>query len=431
MQIELRYGRHGLNVTIPEEMPVQVLRLIPAPPLADAEEAVRESLESPIGCAPLRELARGKKSACIVISDVTRPVPNRLILRAMLEVLEESGLAPEQITILVATGLHRPNIGGELAEMIGEEIAERYPVVNHVARERADMAPLGGIGFPYDWMPLSRVEVAVNRHFVEADLKITTGLIEPHFMAGYSGGRKLICPGIASADTILQFHSPPMIGHPGSRAGNLVENPIHTMSLAVAKKAGCDFICNVTLDEERHVTGVYSGEMETAHLAGIAGADAQTKVPVRPVDIVLTSSAGYPLDTTFYQCVKGIVCALPALNPGGTLIIATGLTEGVGGEEFTRMCHELRSAAEFIDRIYNSPVEIDQWQLQEFVTALQKAGEIMIVSDGLGPETLGKFLLSPYPTVEAALEAARARHGQDAEIVVIPEGPYVTPVPVA
>jgi nickel-dependent lactate racemase len=187
----------------------------------------------------------------------------------------------------------------------------------------------------------------------------------------------------------------------------------------------------VTLDEERRVTGVYSGEMEAAHLAGIAGADAQTKVPVRPVDIVLTSSAGYPLDTTFYQCVKGIVCALPALNPGGTLIIATGLTEGVGGEEFTRMCHELRSAAEFIDRIYNSPVEIDQWQLQEFVTALQKAGEIMIVSDGLGPETLGKFLLSPYPTVEAALEAARSRHGRDADIVVIPEGPYVTPVPVA
>lgn len=428
MLTHLRYGRQGLEVDIPEDIPVQVLTLNPLHPLENEEEAIAASFENPVSGPPLRELAVGRKNACIVISDVTRPVPNRQILTPMLRVLEEAGLGPDKVTLLVATGLHRPNEGTELEEMIGPEIAARYSVVNHFARETADMADLGVLEFAQPWMPFPQASIAVNRHYVQADLKITTGLIEPHFMAGYSGGRKLICPGIAAAETILQFHSPPMIGHPGARAGNLVENPIHAMSLAVAQRAGCDFICNVTLDEERRVTGVFSGAMEATHLAGIAHGDRQNKVPVTPADIVLTTSAGYPLDTTFYQCIKGMVCALPALKPGGTLIIATSLSEGLGGEEFSSMCHTIREIGEFLDRLYSSPVQIDQWQLQEFMNALRHAGEIMIVSDGVGPDTLGKFLLSPYPTVEGALEAARAKAGPEATLVVIPEGPYVTPV---
>ena len=426
MPISLRYGRAGLDLELPAGADAQILHLNPLPPLADESGAIINALNNPIGTAPLLELARGRRDVCIAICDVTRPVPNQKILAPMLETLEEAGIAREDITILVATGLHRPNVGAELEEMIGPDIARNYRVINHIAKADEDMISLGEIEFS----PARSADVALNKHYLQADLKITTGLIEPHFMAGYSGGRKVICPGLASAQTIAQFHAPPMIGDPNARAGNLQENPIHAMSRAVALKAGCDFICNVTLSENRQITGVFAGEITLAHAAGIAQVDLQSKVEVQPAPIVVATCAGYPLDTTFYQCVKGMVCALPALEPGGTLILASSLSEGIGGPEFTEMCFSLQSVAEFVDRIYSSPVQVDQWQLQELMIALRHAGEIMIVAQGVSSENLGKFLLSPMPSVEAALAAARARHGLAARIVVIPEGPYVTPVAV-
>lgn len=424
MSVHLSYGRTGLNLELPADLDATILRQSKLPPLANEIAAIRASFEQPIAAPPLSELARGKRSACIVICDVTRPVPNEKILTPMLEILESSGIAREAITILVATGLHRPNVGAELEEMIGARIAQNYRVENHVAKDEESCTALGEIEF----LDGQTATAKINSHYVNADLKITTGLIEPHFMAGYSGGRKVICPGIASASTILQFHAPPMIGDPNARAGNLERNPIHAMSRAVAERVGCDFICNVTLSETREITGVFSGDMIEAHLAGIAHVDSQTKVPVESAPIVVTTSAGYPLDTTFYQCIKGMVGALPALEKGGTLVICASLTEGIGGEEFTEMCFSLQSVAEFLDRIYNSPIEVDQWQLQEMMKVLSHAGEVMIVSEGIAPETLGKFLLSPIETIERALQLAREKHSQSARAVIIPEGPYVTPI---
>ena len=424
MTISLRYGRDGLDVSLPPDLDAQILHLNPLPPLPDETAAIADALETPIGTAPLAQLARNRHSACIAICDVTRPVPNQKILTPMLQTLEAAGIAREAITILVATGLHRPNVGSELEEMIGARIARDYRVVNHVAKAEADMMSLGEIEF----LPGRKATAALNKHYLQADLKITTGLIEPHFMAGYSGGRKLICPGIASAQTITQFHAPPMIGDPNARAGNLSENPIHAMSRAVACRAGCDFICNVTLSEARQITGVFAGDLIEAHQAGIAHVDKQSKVEVQPAPIVITTGAGYPLDTTFYQSIKGMVGALPALEPGGTLIIAASCSEGIGGPEFTEMCFSLQSAEEFVERITNSPVQVDQWQLQELMIALKHAGEIIFVSDGIAPDVLSKFLVTPMPSVEAALRAARARHGLAARAVIVPEGPYVTPV---
>ncbi len=424
MPIELRYGRTGLDLELPPDLEADLLHLHPLPPLENPEEAIRASFQSPIDSRPLSELARGKSSVCIVLCDVTRPVPNEAILLPMVQTLEDAGIQREAITFLVATGLHRPNWGEELREMVGDFLFQHYRFENHDARDEGSMTELGEVAFGDG----QSARVALNSHYVNADLKITTGLLEPHFMAGYSGGRKVICPGIASASTILQFHSPPMIGNPQARAGNLEANPIHAMSLAVARQVGCDFICNVTLDEERRITGVFSGNMESAHAKGIAWIDQSAKVPVVPAPIVVTTSAGYPLDTTFYQCIKGMVCALPALERGGTLIIAASLTEGIGGPEFSDMCRSLTSVDEFIARIEANPTQIDQWQLQEMMLALQHAGQILIVSDGLDADVLGSFLLSPVPTVEAALEIAREKHGKDARAVVIPEGPYVTPV---
>ncbi|BCM92181.1 lactate racemase [Abditibacteriota bacterium] len=426
MPIELRYGRSGLDIELPPDLDAHTLHLNPLPPLENVDEAIRASFDDPINSLPLRELARAKENACIVLCDVTRPVPNAAILRPMVETLEAAGIGRDSITFLIATGLHRPNVGEELREMVGDYLFENYRFENHDARNDSDMTDLGEIEFG----ERQSARVALNSHYVNTDLKISTGLLEPHFMAGYSGGRKVICPGIASAKTILQFHSPPMIGNSNARAGNLIANPIHAMSLAVAQKVGCDFICNVTLDEERRITGVFSGNMEAAHQKGIEWIDQSAKIEVEPAPIVVTTSAGYPLDTTFYQIVKGMVCALPALEKGGTLIIAASLSEGIGGPEFREMCRSLSTVDEFLERIFSSPTQIDQWQLQEMMIALQHAGQILIVSDGLSPETLGALLLSPMPSVEAALEAARQKHGAEARAVIIPEGPYVTPIPV-
>ncbi|RYG72998.1 nickel-dependent lactate racemase [bacterium] len=425
MKVHLAYGREGLEVELPNDLEVEILNLNPLPVLEDETAAIVRSFEAPIGTLPLAELASGKKSVCIVISDVTRPVPNEKILTPMLEILESSGIERQNIVILNATGLHRPNLGAEMEEMVGQRIANDYRIENHVAKNDDDMTDLGKIEF----LDGQTASVAVNSHYLNAELKITTGLIEPHLMAGYSGGRKLICPGIASAKTILQFHAPPMIGHSNARTGNLQDNPVHAMSRAVAGRTGCDFICNVTLNEERHLTGVFSGDLDAAHLAGIAHVDRQTKVKVEPAPIVITTAAGYPLDTTFYQCVKGMVAALPALQPGGTLIIATSLSQGIGSPEFSEMCFSLSSVEEFLERIFASPVQVDQWQLQEMMKALRHAGQVMVVNEGIPATILGQFLVTPMPSVETALEAARQKHGLQARAIVIPEGPYVTPVP--
>jgi nickel-dependent lactate racemase len=308
--------------------------------------------------------------------------------------------------------------------LLGERIAQRYRVVNHDARDAAAHTSLGEIAFGEG----NSAYVALDNTYLRADLKITTGLIEPHFMAGYSGGRKLVCPGIASAETILQFHAPPMIAHPGARAGNLQDNPIHAMSRAVAQKAGMDFLCNVTLSEERQITGVFSGALDEAHAAGVAHVDRQTKVACHEADIVITTGAGYPLDTTLYQAIKGMRCALPAVREGGTIIVTAGMQQGVGGHEFAAMCATLSTPEEFLARIFSSEVIIDQWQLQEMAQVLQKC-EVMVVTDGLQPETLRQCLLTPMPSLPDALQVALKKHGTGACLTVIPEGPYVTPVP--
>lgn len=426
MNITMRYGRTGMPLQVPDDLDVQVLRLNPLPPLQDAAAAIENSYRSPIELSSLDRLARGRESACIVISDVTRPVPNEQILEPMLGCLHDSGIPEDKITVLVATGLHRPNEGAELEEMIGPHIKENYRVANHVARDSKAQTPLGEVPLGINGHSAA---VAIDSAYLQSDLKITTGLVEPHLMAGYSGGRKLVCPGIASAETIMQFHSPPMIGHPRAYAGNVQENPVHIMSRAVAGLAGVDFICNVTLSEDRHITGVFSGDLDAAHAAGMAYVDQQSKVACAPADIVITSGAGYPLDTTLYQAVKGMVGALPAIKQGGTMIIAASLTEGIGSPEFTAMGGNLHSVDDFMARIYASDVVIDQWQLQEMMQVLQRC-EVMFVTDGVPAETLHDFLLTPMPSLQEALRTALKQHGNDAKLTIIPEGPYVTPAPV-
>jgi nickel-dependent lactate racemase len=420
MRFRLDYGKTGLDVEIPDRNVVGPLELRPTAPLADPARVLAQSLSQPIGSAPLAELARGKRSACILICDVTRPVPNQLLLEGILPVLDQAGISPEHILILIATGLHRPNEGEELIELVGQEIAARYRVENHNGRDLEQHRYLG--------QSPRGVPVWLDRRYVSAELKITTGLIEPHLMAGFSGGRKVICPGIAALETVKVWHGPNFLEHPHADAGILDGNPVHEESTSIARMAGCDFIVNVTLNKDRNITSIVAGDMEQAFAHGVQLARRAARAEVgQPCDVVVTSCAGYPLDASFYQSIKGLTAVLPIVKKGGTIIIAASLSEGIGSAEFQRLLQEHNDLEGFMQRILGKDYFVlDQWQLEEMAKVRRKA-EVVYVSGGVPAETLQRCFVQTAPSVEAAVAEALSKYGGDARIAVVPQGPYVLP----
>ena len=418
MRVKLEYGRTGLEVELPDDRVVRTLSIKQAPPLADPEAEVRRLLQQPIGSPPLAELAKGKQTACVVISDITRPVPNKIILPAILQTLEAQGIARDKIVILNATGLHRPNLGDELVEMVGQEIVDNYRIENHYGKRLEEHTFLGN-------SPRG-VPVWIDTRYVEADLKITTGLIEPHLMAGYSGGRKLICPGIAALETVKVWHGPDFLEHPNADCGILEGNPVHEENTWIGRHAGCDFIVNVVIDAQRRPLHFVAGDMEAAFYAGVDFVREVVRDTVEEeVDVVVTSSAGYPLDTTFYQCVKGLTGALPIVKQGGTIILAASLTEGIGSPEFQQLFDENPSLEVFVERILGKKYFVmDQWQLEELAKVRRKA-KVKIVSHGIPSATLNRLFVESSPTVEEAVAQSLAEYGPTARIAVIPKGPYV------
>jgi nickel-dependent lactate racemase len=420
MRVTLRYGREGLEAELPDEHVRHVLRQNRLPKVERPREAVREALARPIGTEALGELAKGRREACIVVSDLTRPVPNAVILPPIIEALRSAGLEAEDMLVLVATGLHRPNTPDELREMLGEEVAgSGCRIENHVARDAASHVRLGETerGTP----------VAVDRRYVEADLKILTGLVEPHLMAGYSGGRKAICPGLCAVETVMGFHGPELLEPAEACGGNLAGNPVHEEALAAADLAGgADLIVNVTLDEDRDITGVFAGEMRQAHAAAMIRAEQQTKVAIEePAEIVLTSGGGYPLDLTMYQGIKGIVAAAPIVREGGTIIIAQENAEGIGGEEFTELMLSLHDPHKYVQQaLCGGEFCIDAWQLHVLEKVLRHC-EVVNVSDGLPADRQRQCFVEPAGSVEEAVRKALDKHGPEARIAVIPDGPYV------
>ena len=418
MQVCLEYGRSGLEVELPDDRVVRTLAYKNAIPLEDPDAVLRKTLQNPNGSPPLFELARGRSSACIVISDITRPVPNQLILQSLLETLEEAGLAREQILILIATGLHRPNEGDELVELVGQEIADQYRIENHHGQVPEEHTFLGD-------SPRG-VPIWIDSRYVEADLKITTGLIEPHLMAGFSGGRKLVCPGIAALETIKVWHGPQFLEDPRADCGILEGNPVHEENTWIARHTGCDFIVNVVIDSQRRPLAFVAGDMEQAFLEGVEFCrEVVTDTIQEPVDIVVTSCAGYPLDTTFYQAVKGLTGALPVVKEGGTIVMAASLSEGIGSPQFEQLFDENSDLEAFVDRILNTDYFVmDQWQLEELAKVRRKA-KVKIVSDGLPSQTINRLFVESAPTVEQAVADSLQEYGEAARIAVIPKGPYV------
>jgi nickel-dependent lactate racemase len=416
MKVTMDYGRDGLDIEVPDH--AHVLQMSDAPALSDLDQKLEEALAHPIGALALRELARGRSDACIVISDITRPVPNAKILPPMLRILEEEGIAREDITILVGTGLHRPNEGEELVQLVGEEIACSYRIVNHKARERDTLTYLGDTS--------GGAPIWIDTLYVESDLKIATSLIEPHLMAGYSGGRKAICPGLMGVDTMRILHGPKLLSHANAAEGIIEGNPFHRQALEVAQRAGVDFTLNVAMNERREVTGIFAGDLEKAHAEGVSFVQRQNGAMLsEPVDMVVTSSAGLPLDLTFYQAVKGLTAALPIIKEGGTMLIVARCDEGIGGPEFTDLLLNTTSVETFAQRLEDPDFfVIDQWQLQELCKVMRKAN-VMMFSEGIQDEDRERVLVEMVPSVEGAIARVLDERGADARIAVIPKGPYV------
>jgi nickel-dependent lactate racemase len=420
MRITLDYGRTGLEIEVPDERLVGPLGIRHVPPIADPAGAVRAVLDQPICSPPLAVLARGRRNACILVCDITRPVPNRLLLPPILEILERQGIPRSEILLLIATGLHRPNEGAELEELLGPEIVANYRVENHHGKCLEEHECLGTTP--------AGVPVFLDRRYLRADLKITTGLIEPHLMAGYSGGRKLICPGIAALETVRVWHGPQFLEHPRADCGILDGNLVHEENTRIALMAGCDFIVNVCLDDERRLTWVGAGHMLRAWDEGVRFLETVVKVPVsEPLDVVVTSSAGHPLDATWYQAVKGLTGALSIVKRGGTIIMAASLSEGLGSPEFQRLLAETQDLKVFKQRILGKDYFVmDQWQLEELAKVVEHC-RVKVVSDGVPAETLRRCFVEPAATVEEAIADSIAEYGPDTRIAVIPRGPYVLP----
>lgn len=417
MRVDLQFGRKGLSVELPPGPAYSVLEARWAHALADEDAAIRDALDAPVGCPPLAELARGRKSAAISVCDITRPAPNRRTLPHVLARLESAGIPKSRITILIATGLHRLATPDELVEILGAEIARGYPIGNHNARELADHRPLG--------TTKSGTPVFVDSRYTDAELHITLGFIEQHLMAGFSGGRKLVAPGLAYQETIKALHSPRFMRDARAVEGSIEENPLHKELLEIAGLAGHDFVCDVVLAEGRKIAAVFAGHPREAHLAGIEFVRRETTqwIP-EPVDAVITTAAGYPLDLTFYQAVKGVTAASHLLKPGGLILLMAACEEGAGAAEFSRLLKESAGPAEFLQTISDIPVTVDQWQLEKLAIAAQ-SHEIWYYVPGLPPEYHHRLWGRDFESAAAALQALAARIGPGGRIAVIPEGPYV------
>jgi nickel-dependent lactate racemase len=417
MQIDLAFGKTGVPVHLPETFRYRVLEARSATPLPGWQAALESALDRPTGAAPLAELARGKRTAAISICDITRPAPNRLTLPPVLRRLEQAGIPRENITILIATGLHRAATESEIREICGEEIAASFRVGNHDARDLSSHRHLGATR--------SGTPVHIDERFSSADLHITLGFIEPHLMLGYSGGRKLIAPGLAAQETIKVLHSPKFMRDARAVEGSIEDNPLHRELLEIARMARHDFIVDVALARDRSIAGVFAGDPELAHRAGVAFvSQVLLQTLEEPVDAAITSSAGYPLDLTYYQCIKGVTAASHIVKPGGSILLAAACTEGAGAPEFARMLRDGISAAAFLERIQGAPVTVDQWQLEKLAMVATRQ-QLHWYVPGLPTEYHAALWGQSHANMESAIASLTATLPAGASVAVIPEGPYV------
>src|SRR5438477_6446913 len=428
MKLHLPYGEQGIDAELPDEATV----LVPAPvaPLDDPAAAVRAAIEHPRGSPPLKRLVRPGAKAAIVVSDVTRPVPNEVLLPPLLETLSAGGVPNDDITILIGTGLHRPSRPDELRRILGDAMfdasgAPKYRVVDHDARDRSTHRHL---------LTTHRgTEVWLNSVYLDADIRIVTGFVEPHLFAGYSGGGKGVLPAIAGAEAIMGNHDRTMVVHSKAIWCTTEGNPFFEEMRDVALRSDPTFTLNVTLDESKQITGVFAGELAAAHDAAIEQAARQALRPIPHLfDIVLVTNMGYPADLVLYQSVKGMSVAAQACAPGGAIMLVAECREGVGGPEYVDLLHSERSPDALLGRFESSDHRTthDQWQVQ--VPAMVQARADVWLHSSLPCETVEAAHLRYAPDVTETLvgiiDAQRTELGREPTVCALPYGQLTVPV---
>ena len=410
------FGKHGIRFFLPEGFQYEVVESQAASALTHPDDVLNYALDHPVAGPSLSVLAQGKRTAAIAVCDITRPAPNSRTLPPLLRRLHDSGIPIEGVTILIATGLHREATPDEIRTIVGAEIASTYRVINHDARAIADHRYLGDTrnGTP----------VCIDERFLSADLHITLGFIEQHLMLGFSGGRKLIAPGVAAQETIKVIHSPKFMREPLATEGSFEENPLHHELLEMASMARHDFMLDVTLTQDRQISGVFAGSPVRAHAAGV---DFLRKTSLGQLsglaDAVITSAAGHPLDLTFYQMIKGITAAQHIVKPGGRILTIGECPEGIGSAEFAEKLAAFTGYQDFLDDIQSKPVVIDQWQLEKLaLVGLQN--ELFFYAPGATKQQLGALAERCSSDLDEAIASTLAGLPPGAKVALVPDGPY-------
>ena len=423
MQIRMNYGRQGLALNLPDHWKVTVINKKTMPLIENPTKAIAQALTVPVQSPPLAELAGPGKKACILICDITRPVPNHLFLRPLIDELTQGGVALTDITVLVATGLHRHNEGVELAELVGDSwVLEHVRVENHFARDDDAHLEVG--------ITSRGTLVRLDRRFAEAGIRIATGLVEPHFMAGYSGGRKVITPGVAHAETITRLHTATYMEDPRAANCVLAGNPLHQEQLEIVALLGGALALNTVIDENRRLSFVNFGEIEASHAKAVAFVRPYAEMLVeRPFTTVLTSAAGYPLDKTYYQTVKGMVGGMEILSPGGNLFVVSEISEGMGSPEYVKAQEKLITlgASGFLEDIrLKKHAAIDEWQTEMQLKPMRK-GQVHLYTKGLSRQQHKLTGVAVIDSKDELIRRIAASLDRDKRIAVIPEGPYILP----
>lgn len=419
MRVHLAYGRDGLDVDLPVARTDVVVPHHPMP-LREPLAAMREALDAPIGCAPLREVVRPGQRVAVSVCDGTRAQPRELMLRALLDHLDGI-LAPEDLTVLVATGTHRGNTESELRAMLGDEVVDQCRVVNHDARDDSTLTYLGSTE--------EGVPVWINSDWVEADVRVTTGFVEPHFFAGFSGGPKMVAPGLAGLETVMHLHNGRRIGDPAATWGRCVGNPVHDSIRSVAALAPPALACDVLLDGSQRVTHVFAGQLFTMHEQAreVAKQVAMHEV-AEAYNVVVTTNSGFPLDQNLYQAVKGMTAAERVVRQGGTIVLAAECSDGLPDHGSYAEMLGRASTVEGLVALFADPALAvpDQWQVQVQARVQSKA-RVRVFCGGLSEAELSAAHLEAAPDVAVAVAEALGAAGPDSRVCVLPEGPQTIP----
>jgi len=417
VDIKLAYGEKGLDITLPEEG-LTIIEPEFVPGLPEERKAFIESLEQPIGSPSLKELIKSRDSIAIVFSDITRPTPNRKIIPWLLE--ELGNVSKDRVVLVNATGMHRANTVEELTEMLGEEVVRNHRIINHDAQKKEEMVHLG--------KTRTGGEIWINRDYIRADVKILTGFIEPHFFAGFSGGPKSVLPGISGEDTVMHNHSANMLNNSRANWGITYGNPVWEEIREVALMTRPTFIINVSLNKEKRITGIFSGEIDLAHQKGVEFVRRSAMRPVPHLfDLVITTNSGFPLDLNLYQTVKGMSAASQIVRKGGAIICVSECSDGIPEHGNYRRILRMGKNPEEVLKIIESPgfSMFDQWEAQ-IQAKIQTKARVYLYSK-LPEREVVACHLEPVKDIESTVARIKKEFATTPRIAVLPEGPMTVP----